>query len=441
MTALGTFGAFAAARVRGSITPDVQELIKLHTLDTVAAWVAGTRTPEGKRLLAYRARLDPGVHADISVNCALARLTEIDDIHLPSMTTPGAFIVPAALSIAASLPQSDAHALCEAILAGYEAMTRLGAALDGPSVLYRGIWPSYACAGFGVAAAAARLMDLTPDEAAHALALALNLSGAGVGQHGAATTARWLAAGSAARNGLAAAQAAQAGFTADLSLLDGRFFPGVYDITPDLAALTGDLGERTTLTEVAFKPWCAARQTMAATQAFKEIIAREIDVDGITAVEAAVPPLFLRMIDHGVAEHDRLSRLTSLPYQIAAAVVAPELAFDVAQADEVSPALRAFMAKVKVLADETLMEGFPAQWRARVRVEAGGTWHEHLIAQIPGDPGRPFAEADVTEKFHRLADEIVGAERVDELCTAVAAVLEGHAAPMQLFGALSRAVG
>ena len=32
------------------------------------------------------------------------------------------------------------------------------------------------------------------------------------------------------------------------------------------------LATRAKLTEVSFKPWCAARQTMAATQAFTEIV-------------------------------------------------------------------------------------------------------------------------------------------------------------------------
>ena len=77
------------------------------------------------------------------------------------MITPGAIVVPAALTIAASLPDMAADDLAAAIVAGYEAMIRLGAAIDGPSVLYRGIWPSYFAAPFGAAAVAARLMRST----------------------------------------------------------------------------------------------------------------------------------------------------------------------------------------------------------------------------------------------------------------------------------------
>src|SRR5207249_3136417 len=107
---------------------------------------------------------------------------------------------------------------------------------------------------------------------ASALALALTLAAPGVGHHNAPTTTRWFAVGQAARNGLAAARAAQQGFTSDLNLLEGPFLRGIYGITPQLAALTDALDQCSAVLELSFKPWCAARQTMAATQALKEII-------------------------------------------------------------------------------------------------------------------------------------------------------------------------
>src|SRR5262245_61191838 len=219
------------------------------------------------------AKADSGSLAlDLATRCALARLSEIDDIHLASMTTPGAIVIPGALTLAAALPEAKAADVIAAILAGYEAMTRLGRAIDGPTVLYRGIWPTYFAAPFGVAAVAARLLKLDEKQAASALALALTFAAPGVGHHNAATTSRWFAAGNAARNGLNAALAAQQGFTSDLRLVEGNFLSGIYGVTPDLAAFTDGLDERLALTEVSYKPWCAARQTMAATQALKDIV-------------------------------------------------------------------------------------------------------------------------------------------------------------------------
>src|SRR5262249_34382509 len=157
-------------------------------------------------------------------------LSEIDDIHLAAMTTAGGIVVPAALTLAAMLEQTEPAGFARAIAGGYDAMIRLGLALRGPTILYRGIWPTYIRTALGVAAVAARLMRLDAREAAHALALALTVAAPGVGHHNAPTTTRWLAVGLAARNGLFAVRAARAGFTSDLNLLDGKFFASVYDI-------------------------------------------------------------------------------------------------------------------------------------------------------------------------------------------------------------------
>jgi 2-methylcitrate dehydratase PrpD len=248
-------------------------------------------------------------------------------------------------------------------------MIRLGLALDGPAILYRGIWPTYFAAPIGIAAVASRLFGLDAAQTGHALALALTYAAPGVGHHNAPTTARWISAGQAARNGLAAAQAAQAGFTADLTLLDGGFFPGIYSITPNVAAFTGGLGERDLLAELSFKPWCAARQTMAATQALKEIIAEVVAPDSITAIKASVVPSHRKMIDHGVTPGDRASSLTSAQYNMAVATVAPQLADVLSPSPEAVPdAVHALMRRITVEPDDALLADYPRIWPAHVSV-------------------------------------------------------------------------
>src|SRR5260370_242443 len=86
------------------------------------------------------------------------------------------------------------------------------------------------------------------------------------------STARWLAVGSAAARGLRGAIAAGAGFPSDVKIPDGDFLKNIYGVTPN-AALLGGGWDTLGLSQTSFKPWCAARQTMAATQALKEILA------------------------------------------------------------------------------------------------------------------------------------------------------------------------
>jgi 2-methylcitrate dehydratase PrpD len=418
MTALEQLASYVTRGLRGSVTEPLRAELKLHAIDAVTAWIATAATPEARALRAFQnnsGQPSSDLASAILINCALTRLSETDDIHLASMITAGAVVIPGALTMAATLPP-DPGALSEAILAGYEAMIRLGLALDGPTILYRGIWPSYFAAPFGMAAVAARLFDLPTEQTAHALALALILAAPGVGHHNAPTGSRWFAAGSAARNGLLAAQAARAGLTSDLNIVDGSFFTTVFGITPRTDAMTDNLGATSKLSEVSFKPWCAARQTMAATQALQELIDGGVAAADIVAVEVLVPPPFLKMVDHGIVG-GRLARLTSQPYQLALAALAPHLAFDVAQAADASTDVLRFMNKITVRADENLLNGFPRSWPARVRVRTPQAEHERRLAHIPGDPERSYDLRDLVAKSRRLIGSV--AENIADQCDAL----------------------
>jgi 2-methylcitrate dehydratase PrpD len=441
MTALERLGSYLAD---GPALPRLAfDNARLRVVDNVAAWIAGIGTAEGRALLAFRNDLADAdrVAAALMAHCALARLSEIDDIHLAAMTTAGGIVVPAAVTLAAMLNAGEPAGLDRAIAGGYDAMIRLGLALRGPTILYRGIWPTYIGAAFGVAAVAARLMRLDARQAAHALALALTVAAPGVGHHNAPTTTRWLAVGLAARNGYLAARAARAGFTSDLNLLDGKFFASVYDIAPDTRELTRGLGQHLVMLDVAFKPWCAARQTMAATQALNDILARGVRPDRIAEIEAGVLPPHHGMLDHGVKVGDRASFLTSLPYRLALAALAPDAAFDVAQSPtEVPEPVAALMAKVTVTQNERLLARYPKVWPAHVRVatDAGKT-HEQEVEYVPGDVRVPFGTAEVRQKFRRFATPVLGPGGVEEMLTLAAQALVDPATPLRLFDAIEQA--
>ena len=100
--ALEQLAAFVATHVPDERT---RSAVRLHVADTVGAWIAATRTPEGRALIRY-GNADPQLGNMVAVNCALARLSEVDDIHLGAMITPGAIVIPAALTMAAQSPAS-----------------------------------------------------------------------------------------------------------------------------------------------------------------------------------------------------------------------------------------------------------------------------------------------------------------------------------------------
>jgi 2-methylcitrate dehydratase PrpD len=412
MTALEKLGAFVAAHV-----PDERACAdaRLHAADAIGAWIAAIATEEGRLLRTFRQQ-GAALPDQLAINCALARLSEIDDIYPGAMITPGAIVVPAALTIAAAFPELDKGELEAAIVVGYEAMVRLGAAIEGPSVLYRGIWPTYFAAPFGVAAVAARLMRLGPELTANALSIALIAASPGTGHHAAVSTARWLAVGQAAARGLQAAVAAGAGFTSDLKIADGDFLKNIYGVTPNAAIIADGLGELA-LSRTSFKPWCAARQTMAATQALKELLAEGVAADTIVRVGVAVLPPHLKMIDHGVVVGDRFSHLTSVQHQMAVAALAPDLAYGLnAPAGPTSPDILAFMERIKVRAEESLLSaGYPQAWPAHVTVTTRTKRHERSVLHVPGDPSRPFGADDLEAKFVKVLSPAFGTERATAL--------------------------
>src|SRR5262249_18755858 len=92
-------------------------VIDLHAKDTLAALLAGLNTSDGKALMQlYGDRADVTDRA--GVIAAIARLSESDDIHLPSCVTPGSVVIPVALALGYH-PYTDEFG--DAVSAGYAA--------------------------------------------------------------------------------------------------------------------------------------------------------------------------------------------------------------------------------------------------------------------------------------------------------------------------------
>src|SRR3984957_13641012 len=183
MSVIAELAAFVAGAKASVLPAAEQERLRLHFADTAVAALAGASIAEGKALQSLGDR--GSLAGRIGRLAAATRLTEIDDIHLPSCVTPSAGVVPVALTLAAETQNFDIGEIASAIWAGTEIATRLGLAVNGPQILYRGIWPTYLVAPVAAAAAAARLMGLNEVRTGHALSLAVMLMAGGVGRiHG-----------------------------------------------------------------------------------------------------------------------------------------------------------------------------------------------------------------------------------------------------------------
>ena len=279
------------------------------------------------------------------------------------------------------------------------------------------------------AAVAARIFNLDATKTANALGIALaTTSGAPGGPS--SPSPRWLLLGLAARAGCSAALAAAEGYSADRTLLDGDWLQRAHGIAIDTASLRATPQLASALTELSLKPYCAAKQCIAAIEAARELFAQGTSPDDISALRISVPPAYAAIIGHHHARNGRVPRITSAGYNIALAAHEPDELANVSRPDRTAnPQISRFMGKIEVIADEELSRHYPAHWPARAEATLrDGKIISSFALDSLGDPSRPFDTAKVQAKFHRYADAQLGERAATELAAACLAAPENAAA-------------
>lgn len=435
MSVIAELAAFVATANASGLPAAQQERLRLHVADTAVAALAGANIPEGKALKSLG---DDGALAiRIGRQAAATRLTEIDDIHLPSCTTPSAGILPVALALAARDEKCDPGEVASAIWVGTELVTRLGVAVRGPQILYRGIWPTYLGAPVAAAATAARLFGLNEARTGHALSLAVMLMAGGVGRIHGAPSGRWFLYASAVAAGVAAAEAARADYRGDPDILDKTWLADSHGIAFDRERLTEDLRSTSVYAALSMKPLCSAKQAIAAIEAFRALGDR-VPKDAINKVRVRVPSAYAGMISIRAEPGARQSTMVSVAHQIALAALEPERLSEVDRsAATIDAAVAQFSAKVEVFADKDLEAFYPQHWPAEVEVEAGGKVLRQRIVEATGDPEHPLDRAGVVGKAHRVLDPLVGDARAAEWLKLAGAALDDQSACRKLAAAFA----
>lgn len=393
--------AAAAAPASASL-----EKSAIHLFDTLAALQTGRPLAESvavAQALTGPDALAPGATwSAIVENVSAARATEIDDIHLGACVTPSAVVVPVTLLVARAGGVTDGRRILAAAVAGYEAMVRFGCAIDGPALLARGIWPTPVCAAVGAAASTATLLKVSPAELANALSLAASLA-TGINVRGDAPTGRWTPVALGAANGAFVALAARRGLQADPGLFDGRWSAATGIALDGKRLIAESAG--TMVDTLSLKPWCGARQTMAAGSAFRDLLASSgVAANRIAKIVVEVPSAYRGMIDRHELARERQDTFADLRYTLGLIAYAPAALYDVARTAVVNdPRIEALARKTEIKADKALAAHYPARWPARVTfVDATGHSHEHETTDVPGDPSRPLDRKAVVAKFARV---------------------------------------
>ena len=378
--------------------------LRLHIADTLGMMLRGASLAEGKAARALGSPL-PGW-------CACARLTEADDIHLTSCTTPGSVVVPTAIHAASLLAFQTWTDFVTAVLAGYETLIRVGYAIDGPRILEKRIWPTLFAAPAGAAAVACRAWKLTISQTAGALATALAASTGIAAPAMTPHSSRWIALGCAAEQGFSAAMAARMGALGDVRVL-GR-------LRISQQQLLQEAGTRFLSDDTELKPYPIARQALAAVEACRELVGGK--AKDVSAITVSVPAAQARIIDQPEWPSNRMQSIAGAQYQIALALLLPERLMDFDRTPPIETnSLRSLAAKIRVRADARLDRYYPEEWPAHVMVKWTGKRRSMLLTT----PRAPQWE-DVLLKSGPLLDPAQFAKKFGRV---TARILSGLAVP------------
>lgn len=390
---------------RGDWDDCVLAAARMRLFDHLCCTTEGATTDEAVNIataLAFARDHPPTLQDAIVLITGTVRSTEADDIHLKSLSTPGAVVVPVALVAAtAARPSGDVtdRRLLRAIAGGYEAMARLGMGIDGPNAHYRGFWSTYFGAPFAAAATAAITFGLDTGEIEQALAIAsVRSTGISV-EAGAGPGSRWFNLGSAARDGFDSARAAAAGMVGDPRALETAVVRASSVEVDSSAFWADDATWQIRATDT--KPFRTNRQSLAALESFMEVT-RERSAGECRLVEAFVPEQVLTSVRRPGVPHDRWS--PGLPYLIALAAYAPDALYDVHRTPvRDTPEIRDLAARVSVRADAALTSRYPSRWGGGVRVRwADGSVGRHEIPDADGSSARPYDWPRLLEKHRRI---------------------------------------
>ena len=436
-----TYADFIVRTRFDDLGTDVVEQAKKLILDLVGVSLAGYATMEfPKIVVSYFAGLGgkpeativqtkkkfPAINAAFA-NASCAHAIDMDDGHRFGALHPGVAIIPAALA-AAELGGADPKTLLSGIVAGYEIMIRLGAAIN-PSSLNRGFHITGITGVYGAAAACAKIMHLNEGETAGALGMAgLQASGLiQVNHEVEGAKVKPLNPARAASNGLLSCILAKRGARGPLQILEGEdgYLKAVSDeVNKDL--LTKGLGKDFEILKVYVKLYAACRHAHAPIDAvFEALKGRTIEPEEITRVSVETYSAAVRLAGIKEAITPSAARF-SIPLSVAIAISRKE-AGPTQYCEEVvrDAGIQALARKVEMTVSGKWETAYPRKRGATVTVHTrSGKKSKFEVELAKGEPENPASWDEMYRKFLSNATRLLSAEAAEELGERILALEE-----------------
>lgn len=426
MDEIRALAEFIARCKAGDIPESVRRHCGMLTADSVGCTIGALSTFEGRAMiralmrfgrpagdhqLRYRPYETGGLLPGVHIDAMLGNLLDFDDVYEGSGHV-GCMVIPPALRLgaAAGAGNDDVGA---AIAAGFEVSARILEASRPSDAARAQIWGIGSRLAVAAAAVAARLLDLTAETAAHALALACATAPVAsvrktvYGESG----VTWVKNnfGIAAAAGVAAALMAAEGARGPLDIFDGpqgfarmigtdRWIP---------ASLTDGLGETWMLPGIGLKPYPCCRHAHGVIDAAQQCL-RDLGVPATAVDEIAVAgPVWI----HGApftnpAPETMHDAQYSISYGVAVALLGIEPGAAWFEPETLTRAdVRALAARVRV-------EPGPGDGAGgRVRMTTGGRATTAEVSAPRGSPRLPLSEAAQRAKYLSLVRGFMSDEK------------------------------
>lgn len=417
------------------IPGEVRQRIKLLVLDALGCAIHASDLEWSRILRNVLARLDEtrscavwgtgrrlsAPHAAL-VNGSQVQGFELDDAHHRGILHVGAVVLPALVAVAELRPGMSGREFLASAVAGYEIGPRVGLCMN-PEHLGQG-WHSAGTVGvFSAVAGAARGLRLDAGRTVHAIGIAgTQASGLMAAQYGAMV--KRMHAGRSSQSGLYGALLADAGFTGIVNVFESEYggFCTTFSHSRDgfrMNELTAGLGEAWETMHVSLKFYSCVYSNHTSLDAIREM--QRERAFGPDDVEKIVVHGSQVTVDH-VGWKYRPEGMTSaqlnLPFCIATLLLEGDVFVDQFTPDVIADPRRMALAERVEVVHDPAITALGGKHRHTVRVEVrlrDGTRMEHRNEAARGTGDKFGTEAEIVNKFEKLAAHVLPGAQVGEL--------------------------
>jgi 2-methylcitrate dehydratase PrpD len=312
----------------------------------------------------------------------------------------GAALFPAALAAAELAGGCSGAEFLAALVAGAELSSRFNLS----EAQYDGFDPTGIVVVFSAAAAASRILKLTPEQTLHALALAFNRCGGSFQSHVDGSLGVRVLQGWVAEAGVQCALMAQRGITGPVNFLSGHYgYAHLYGRgTLDIASVTRGLGETWKLENIVFKKYPSCGVTQGVTELALGLVSElGLKASDVRSAVVRLPPYAHRLVGHAfqVGANPRVDAQFNAGYCVANALVRQSSLLQHFAPSQIQDAfVQEMTGRIQVIADETLDARGHAAVDLTVITHDGRT-HLRQLDIPPGFPGAGLNDAQHLARF------------------------------------------